>query len=177
TGEVEEAGDLAELARGLGLSIEELDESLPVQAASTGVPMLLAPVRSLEALGRCRMNASVLSEVCDRTGVQACYAFTRETFEGGASRAHARLFAPDFGFSEDPATGGAAGPLASYLIYHGALEIEAAGDGAFNFVIEQGDFIHRPSRIQAEIKGSRGRIEQTRVGGSSVVVAHGELVF
>jgi trans-2,3-dihydro-3-hydroxyanthranilate isomerase len=176
TGEVEDASELAELARGLGLAIEDLDESLPVQVASTGVPMLLVPVRSLEALGRCRMNASLLSEVGERIGAGECYAFTRETFEGGASRAHARLFAPDFGFSEDPATGGAAGPLASYLVHHGALEMEAS-DGLFHFVIEQGDFIKRPSRIHVEITGERGKIELTRVGGPSVVVAHGELSF
>jgi trans-2,3-dihydro-3-hydroxyanthranilate isomerase len=174
--EVEDAGERAEIERALGLAPEDMDESLPVQVASTGVPMLLVPVRTLDALGRCRVNAQVLSEVGARVGVTEWYIFTRETKEGGASRAHARMFAPAIGITEDPATGGAAGPLGAYLIHHGALDLEPT-DGAFHFIIEQGDFMHRPSRIGLEITGESGRIERVRVGGSSVVVAHGELMF
>lgn len=175
-GEVKEAAEGAEIARSLGLAPEDLDESLPVQIASTGVPMLLIPVKSLEALGRCRVNGSALSEVGARLGITEWYVFTRETFEGGDNRVHARLFAPAIGITEDPATGGAAGPLGAYLIHHSALDLGET-DGAFRFIIEQGDFMKRPSRISVEIKGERGRIEQVRVGGSSVVVAKAELIF
>lgn len=167
---------LEEITRGLGLSVEDLDETLPVQAISTGIAVLAVPLRSLEALKRCRINASVLSEAHNRAGGDSCYAFTRETIEGGRSQAHARLFAPDFNIPEDPATGSAGGSLSGYLVHHGALDIKEE-DGAYHFVIEQGDFMRRPSRIHAEVKGTRGHVEQVRVGGTSVVVARGELIF
>jgi trans-2,3-dihydro-3-hydroxyanthranilate isomerase len=173
---VEDAHERAEIERGLGLAPEDFDETLPIQTISTGLLVLVVPVRSLEALGRCRVNATLLSEAYRRAGALSCYAFTRETREGGASQAHARLFAPDDGIAEDPATGSAAGSLSAYLVHHGALATEST-DGLFTFVIEQGDFIHRPSRINAEVKGSPGMIEQVRIGGPSVVVAHGELIF
>ena len=48
-------------------------------------------------------------------------------------------------------------------------------DGKFQFVIEQGDFIHRPSRINIEVTGELGTVEQVRVGGPSVIVARGEV--
>lgn len=175
-GEVEAGSERALLARGLGLAFEDLDESLPAQIASTGVPILFVPVRSIEALSRCKVNTAVFSEVGARIGATEWYVFTRETLDGGESRAHARLFAPEIGIAEDPATGGAAGPLGSYLVYHGALDLEPV-DGSYHFTIEQGDFMHRPSRIGVEIKGERGKIERARVGGPSVVVAHGELIF
>jgi trans-2,3-dihydro-3-hydroxyanthranilate isomerase len=105
-----------------------------------------------------------------------CYAFTRETIEVGAARAHARLFAPSDNISEDPATGSAAGALGGYLIHHGAINVDPVDD-KFNFVIEQGDFIHRPSRINLEVTGKPGAVEQVRVGGPAVVVAHGEVIF
>lgn len=174
--DVEEARARELIARGVGLAVEELDESLPMQVASTGVPMLLVPIRTLEALGRCRVNSSIFSEVGAELGITEWYVFSRETLSGGEHRAHARLFAPDIGITEDPATGGAAGPLASYLVYHGALEMKP-DEGSYHFIIEQGDFIERPSRISVWIKGERGRIEEARVGGPSVVVAHGELFF
>lgn len=174
--EVEDVSIRAEIEGALGLEPHELDRSLPVQVASTGIPILLVPVRTLDALGSCRMNTSVLRDIGLRIGSSECYAFTRETIDGDASRAHARLFAPELGVSEDPATGAAAGPLAAYLVHHGSLDKDAIA-GKFRFVIEQGDFVKRPSRIEIEIKGGPGAVERVRVGGPSVVVAHGELVF
>lgn len=175
--EVDEAFELAEITRGLGLAPEDSDQSLPVQIVSTGVPMLLVPIGTLEALGRCRVNTQIFSEVGARLGVTEFYVFTRETVEGGASGAHARLFAPDIGITEDPATGAAAGPLGAYLIYHGAIEVEPSDDDAHEFVIEQGDFMGRRSRINVSVNGRRGRIERVRVGGPSVVVADGHLML
>src|SRR6185503_13189791 len=61
--EVDEAADQAELARALGLNAEDLDESLPIQVVSTGLPFLAVPVKTREALGRCRVNSSLLTEI------------------------------------------------------------------------------------------------------------------
>lgn len=174
--EVADVSGWAEVARSLGLKPEDLDEGLPVQTVSTGIPVLLVPVRTMAALGRCSIDQAALSEIYKRSGALSCYAFTCETIGGKPSQAHARLFAPDDGIAEDPATGSAAGSLSGYLVYHSALTVEST-DGVYNFVIEQGDFIGRPSRIKAQVKGGPGRIEQVRIGGSSVVVAHGELLF
>jgi predicted PhzF superfamily epimerase YddE/YHI9 len=48
-------------------------------------------------------------------------------------------------------------------------------DGAFKFVIEQGDFMKRPSRINLEVTGGPGKVDVVRVGGPSVIVARGEV--
>jgi predicted PhzF superfamily epimerase YddE/YHI9 len=45
------------------------------------------------------------------------------------------------------------------------------------FVIEQGDFIQRPSRINLDVKGGPQAVEEVKVGGPSVLVAKGEVVF
>jgi len=50
-------------------------------------------------------------------------------------------------------------------------------DGRYKFVIEQGDFIHRPSRINLDVKGAPQSVEEVKVGGPSVLVANGEVVF
>lgn len=174
TAEVDDWHDQAELARALGRNREDLDEELPIQVISTGLPSLAVPIRSLHDLRHCRVNAALLSDLYNRFGATACYAFTRETLEVGEARAHARLFAPDYNIPEDPATGSAAGALGAYLVHHGAVAIEPI-EGRFKFVIEQGDFINRPSRIHLDVKGNTRIIEEVRVGGSSVVVMEGEL--
>src|SRR5207245_11492458 len=116
--------DQADIARGLGLSREDLDETLPIQACSTGNTMLMVPIRSLADLGRCRPNVSLLEEVYARndfadSGATGCYACTRATIEVGEARAHARFFVGQY-IGEDPATGRAAGPLGRYLGHHNA---------------------------------------------------------
>jgi trans-2,3-dihydro-3-hydroxyanthranilate isomerase len=103
------------------------------------------------------------------------YVFTRETIEVGEARAHARFFV-GMNIGEDPATGSAAGPLGGYLVHHDAVGVDPV-DGVYKFVVEQGDFIQRPSRIGLEVKGAPGKIEEVRVGGTSVVVARGEIKF
>jgi trans-2,3-dihydro-3-hydroxyanthranilate isomerase len=175
-GEVDDAHEQAEIARALGLAIEDLDETLPIQVLSTGLPFLAVPIRSLADLRRCRVNAALLAEIYERAGATGCYPFSRETIEIGEARAHARLFAPADNISEDPATGSAAGALGAYLVHHGVANVEAS-NGSYRFVIEQGDFMKRPSRINIEIKGKLGAIDEVRVGGPSVVVAHGEVIF
>ena len=178
--EIDDWQDQSEIARALGLAREDLDETLPIQAVSTGNTMLLVPVRSLADLGRCRPNLTMLQEIYDRSSfaeakATGCYAFSRETIEIGEARAHARFFV-GMNIGEDPATGSAAGPLGGYLVYHDAARVDPI-EGVSQFMIEQGDFINRPSRIGLEVKGEKGKVEEVRVGGASVVVARGVLEF
>ena len=101
---------------------------------------------------------------------------TRETLEVGASRAHARFFAPADNIPEDPATGSACGALGGYHVQHGGQTLEPE-EGRYKFVIEQGDFIHRPSRINLDVKGEPGRVDEVKIGGPAVLVARGEIIF
>jgi trans-2,3-dihydro-3-hydroxyanthranilate isomerase len=173
---IEGAHERAEFERAIGLAPEDFDESLPIEVVSTGISFLVVPVGSLMALSRCRINSTILSELYTGFGATGCCVFTLETREGGDSRVHMRMFAPSDNIPEDPATGSCAGALSSYLVYHGALDMEAE-EGVYRFVVEQGDFIERPSRIHAEIRGKRGQVDEVRVGGSSVIVAEGHLIF
>jgi trans-2,3-dihydro-3-hydroxyanthranilate isomerase len=174
--EIDDRHDQAELARVIGHDTDAIDETLPIQIISTGLPFLAVPVRSLSDLRRCRVNGGALAELYTRLGATGCLVFTRETIEVGDARAHARMFAPADNIPEDPATGSACGALGGYLIHHHAISVEPQ-DGVSRFVIEQGDFINRPSRLNLEVNGGIGKVEEVRVGGSSVVVMRAELLL
>jgi trans-2,3-dihydro-3-hydroxyanthranilate isomerase len=79
-----------------------------------------------------------------------------------------RMFAPNHGVDEDPATGSAAGPLAIHLSRHGRIRF---GE---QIEISQGAEIGRPSTLYAVAEGEGDRIDRVEVGGSAVVVARGE---
>jgi trans-2,3-dihydro-3-hydroxyanthranilate isomerase len=82
-----------------------------------------------------------------------------------------RMFAPNHGVVEDPATGSAAGPLAVHLARHGRI---AFGE---RIRISQGAEINRPSTLYAEAHGTADRLERVAVGGSAVTVARGQFSF
>ena len=81
------------------------------------------------------------------------------------------MLAPSFGVSEDPATGGASGPLGCYLLNYKLVTPEAAR----NIVSLQGVLMKRPSRLYVSIDSHDGAISRVRVGGKSVLVGRGEL--
>jgi len=172
--DIDDGHEQAEFARALGRNREDLDENLPIQIISTGLASLVIPIRSLADLGTCRVNSSLLGELYTQRGAAGCHAFSLETTEIGAARAHGRFFAPADNIAEDPATGSASGALGGYLFHHSATRVEPA-DGRYKFVIEQGDFMHRPSRINLNGSGKPGAVEEVKVGGPSVIVARGEV--
>ena len=174
--EIDDWNEHAEIARALGLAVEDFDESLPIQVIGTGLLFLAVPIRSLASLRGCKVNAGLLAEIYQRANGTGCYPFSRETIEIGEARAHARLFAPADNIPEDPATGSAGGALGAYLVHHDATNVDPV-DGRYSFVIEQGDFMHRPSRIKLSVKGKPGAVEEVKVGGPSIVVAQGEVTF
>lgn len=146
----------------------------PVQVCGTGVNFTIVPIRSLEVLKNSRANAAKLEELPDSLPGEFSL-FAWETLEE-TSLIHTRMYAPEFGITEDPATGSAAGTLGGYIVHHGLFEEELKkNNNNLQFTIEQGDFIERPSRIHVEITGEKGNVKRVRVGGSSVVVAKGEI--
>jgi len=71
--------------------------------------------------------------------------------------AYSRMFAPEYGVSEDAATGSSTGPLAAYMIRHNLV----SGEAGTRFVSEQGTKMGRRSLLHVEIHGE-GAID---VGG------------
>jgi trans-2,3-dihydro-3-hydroxyanthranilate isomerase len=166
------ASEIARICSGLGIRTDGLLPDLPIQVVSTGIKSLAVPVRSAEVLGSITVNSSVLSEAYLAVGAIGCYVFTTDSRDGGA--AQARFFAPDDNIPEDPVTGSAAGALSGYLVHHGVI---SSPDGECSFIIEQGDFMGRPGRVHAQVSGSPGNVSEVRIGGESVIVARGELIF
>jgi trans-2,3-dihydro-3-hydroxyanthranilate isomerase len=85
---------------------------------------------------------------------------------------HARMFAPNAGIPEDPATGSAAAALPGQI----ALSQKLA-DGTHRWVIEQGFEMGRPSRIYATVATAGGAVTAVRIGGEAVPVMRGQFDF
>ena len=165
--------DVAErdaVAAALGLTPHDLAE-LPIQRVSCGVDYLIVPLRDHESVDRAVSDVAAFRRLRAETGVELpVYLFALSP--GSAETAYARMFAVEFGISEDPATGSAAGPLGSYLVRHGLV----TGADAQRMLFRQGVAMGRASHIHVAIDGSRDAIAQVRVGGEAVLVGRGELL-
>lgn len=153
--------DRALAARAAGLAPEDLREDLPLEVVSTGLPHLIAPVRDAWALRRATRVGELVAEVCAAVGASSMYLFA-ET----AGAVLARMFDPELGIGEDPATGSAAGPLGAYLARYGLIGVPGS------VRIRQGEQVGRPSLLEVEVaaEASGYRVE---VGGGVVVVGEG----
>lgn len=153
------------LAAALRLRTEDLgygDERPRV--ASCGLPTLLVPLRSPEAMAGIDVDVSALAALLAGTGARNLYVYAR----GYEGELRARMFMP--GLGEDPATGSAAAALAGRL----ASESQD-GEGTLEWTVLQGVEMGRPSRIRIAADRRGGQVSAVRVGGTSVRIMEGML--
>ncbi len=165
--------EIVELEKILGApqgSITGFDRARP-QVVSTGLPDLITPVTSREALLSMRPNMADLTDFCNDRRIISVHCFSLETIHP-ASTVHCRDFSPAVGVSEESATGTASGATGGYLILNGL--IEALGP-VTRIVCEQGHILRRPSTIHVEVSVEGGKVTGVRVGGSAVSVIKGRI--
>lgn len=164
--------DRAGLAAAIALEEKSLMKDLPVQVVSCGVPFLFVPIATRSAVDAVEIDRRALLRVCGAAGDDEVPVFLFTTEPGGdGATVYSRMLAAGLGVAEDPATGGASGPLGSYLLHHRLVSPGTAQ----SMVSLQGVRMGRPSRIHISIEGEPGRITRVRVGGQSVLVGRGEL--
>jgi trans-2,3-dihydro-3-hydroxyanthranilate isomerase len=172
-GPVEETEDLYKIAGALGLAKYVIaDTKWPIEVVSTGLPVMIVPVRTLTAVRSIRPDASAIMDVCRRFGANGIMVFTTVTVEPSAT-VHTRMFAPSIGILEDPATGSASGALGAYLVQNGVVDVAPTTE----IIAEQGYAIDRPSRIFVQVDSDDDIIQSVKVGGQCVMVVEGELKF
>jgi trans-2,3-dihydro-3-hydroxyanthranilate isomerase len=131
----------------------------PVEA-SCGTPVVIAEVAA-EALASAAPDIEQFRRAAGDEGKLLLYLYA---FDNG--RVRARMFAPLAGIMEDPATGGAAAPLAALLLSLGEADRDA-------WDITQGVEMGRPSLLRTTATRTPDGIRAT-VGGDCVPVLSGE---
>jgi trans-2,3-dihydro-3-hydroxyanthranilate isomerase len=162
--------DVRGVAQMLSLAPDDVDESLPIEVVSCGVPFLYVPLKSLRAARSIRFRLDVWEKLLGNLGVSEVFIFTKETELDGSS-VHSRMFAPAIGIQEDPATGAASGPLGCYLVRHKVLPTSQQSE----FTSEQGIEMGRTSIIRIVIEQEANEISRVLIGGRCVFMGEGHL--
>jgi trans-2,3-dihydro-3-hydroxyanthranilate isomerase len=153
------------IADALGLNLDDLDPTLPIQTVSTGLPFCIVPLRSLEVAHRLAIPQHRALQYLAATDAKFFHCVTRSDHASG-TQWHARM---QFYNGEDPATGSASGCLAAYLVQH---SLAASGQSV---LIEQGVEMLRPSRILVHAEKRGQRVTEVCVGGRTIPIAEGRV--
>ena len=168
------ASSRAEIIRAAGVDPDAVDATgLPVEEISCGAAFSYVPVKTRAAVDAASPDLGALRrlESAFPGGHVGVFVFSTEPVDPAVA-VYSRMFAPSQGIPEDPATGGASGPLGCYLVKHGLVTREQRQD----MVSLQGVAMGRPSRIHMRItEDSNGQITRVQVGGQAVRVGEGTI--
>jgi trans-2,3-dihydro-3-hydroxyanthranilate isomerase len=156
--------DANEVARLIGLGVEDLDAALPPQIVSTGAAFAIVVLKSHQALARLKVAQEEAMEWLRGRGARWFYVLGPTGNDAPAWRARMQ-----FNGGEDPATGSAAGCAISYLVQRGAV---TSGERVY---LRQGMEMGRPSDLYLIAHVQSAGVGDVRVGGSTVLVAKGRL--
>ncbi|MFQ5991069.1 MAG: PhzF family phenazine biosynthesis protein [Nitrospiraceae bacterium] len=172
-GTVDSIEELFEVASALGVPKRDITSTrFPIEVVSTGLPVMIVPVRTLTTVRSITPNVTAMNTLCARFGVNGIMAFTSVTVEEH-SDVHTRMFASPIGIVEDPATGSASGALGAYLVKNGVVEVGPTTE----IIAEQGYEVDRPSRIEIQVDSDDDAIQDVKVGGQVVMLLEGTLTF
>jgi trans-2,3-dihydro-3-hydroxyanthranilate isomerase len=160
------------LASVLSLEPEDVMSNVPIEVVSCGVPFLIVPIKTLQAVQRISFQQSLWQQELAHLTPEILV-FTQQTQTPEAT-VHCRMFAPALGIAEDPATGSANGPLGAYLVRYGLVPFQTQ---TVSLLSEQGFEMGRPSLMYVTIDHVDQEICGVRVGGHCVFIGEGVLAL
>lgn len=161
--------DSEEMSGILQIEKELFDDRFPIEAVSTGLPALIIPLKSLDAVKKIKINRDRYFEYCGRHEAKNLLVFAPKTYDPD-NNLNVRMFADYLGVPQDPATGSANGCLAGYLARH-----RYSDSDLIDIRVEQGYEIKRPSilYLKASYRNDSCQIE---VGGKVNLFSDGIVI-
>src|SRR5436305_6039506 len=156
-----------DVARVIGIAVDEIPSEWPIQPVSTGLTFTIVPFRNRQTLSDLKFSYIQAAEFLKKTGANFFYFLCPERREGQL-KARARMF---FYGGEDPATGSAAGCAVSWLVKHGIAKSDE------QVLIRQGVECRRPSEMYVRATREGERVSNVRVGGYAVEILRGTVML
>jgi trans-2,3-dihydro-3-hydroxyanthranilate isomerase len=156
-----------EVARVIGIAVDEISSEWPIQAVSTGLTFTIVPFRNQQTLSDLKFSYAQAAEFLKNSGANFFYFLCPQRAEGRLE-ARARMF---FYGGEDPATGSAAGCAASWMVQHKVAKSDE------QVLIRQGIECRRPSEMYVRATREGERVTNVSVGGYAVEILRGTVAL
>jgi PhzF family phenazine biosynthesis protein len=163
------AVERARIAEAFHISEGELSDDYLITIVNAGLETLIVPLRKLKNILSLAPSLDELKNFCVRNGVDIITVFTDET-ANNRSRFRTRVFAPTFGYLEDPATGSGNAALGYYLINNGKWDGKPIR-------LEQNGSRDNPNIVRLITKPDENGNTRVLFGGNAIVRIQGEYVL
>lgn len=151
-----------EIANSLNISVDDIEDDIPIQIVSTGLRDIIIPIKNLSILTSIKPNFKKIIDISKKYNVVGYHAFSLESIHN--STAHCRNFAPLYDILEESATGTSNGALACYLYKYEKINNTQIN----NLKFEQGYCMEKPSEIKVSLVTEDKNILQVKVGGNTL---------
>jgi len=155
------------LAAAAGLDEQAIDD--PIAVVNAGLETLLVPIKSLKAILAMAPRLETLKAYCQTQGVDIITVFCPETAQA-ENKFRTRVFAPTFGYLEDPATGSGNAAFGHYLLRQGLWQGEP-------LIVEQNGSFDHPNRIRLMARHADDGKVSVWFGGGAMVRIQGEYLL
>ncbi len=127
----DEIPDISVISHKLKIQLSEINVNYPVSIINAGLNTLIVPVKDLNVILGIKPEFDELRDFCIKSKTDIIEVFTSEVAEK-KNDYRVRVFAPTFGYLEDPATGSGNAAFGYYLIKNhlwkkGIIKIEQNG--------------------------------------------------
>jgi PhzF family phenazine biosynthesis protein len=153
------------IAESLKIGSNEIDDSYPVSIVNAGLETLIVPIKTLKGIISISPNLEELNNFCTHNGIDIIIVYSQDVVNT-QNKFRTRVFAPTFGYLEDPATGSGNSALGYYLIKN------KIWDGAPMSIEQNGD-IEYSNIIKLKAKNTKSQKYKVVFGGGAVVKIEG----
>ena len=157
------------IAGAFHINESELSNEYPISIVNAGLETLIVPLRKLSAVLSLTPSLDALKDFCIAQGADTIIVFSDET-ANSANSFRTRVFAPTFGYLEDPATGSGNAALGYYLIRNGKWD-------GMPITLEQNGSRDDPNIVRLIAKPDESGNKRILFGGNAIVRIEGEYVL
>ncbi|MEI7475267.1 MAG: PhzF family phenazine biosynthesis protein [bacterium] len=122
---------IEQVAEILGINFSDINDKMPIRLVDGGLRTLIVPIKTLKSCLEIFPNQENLRLFCLENGIDIIHVSVKETYTK-SSKYRTRVFAPKYGYLEDPATGSGNSAFGYYLIdenlWEGDFTIEQSAD-------------------------------------------------
>lgn len=156
-----------QISKILGINSSDLNNKMPIRFIDGGLRTLIVPITTLKSCLEIYPDQEELRLFCLENEIDIIHVSTKETF-AESSKYRARVFAPKFGYLEDPATGSGNAAFGHYLINENLWDSDCT--------IEQGQNKTNPNfvKLRKQIHDGAARI---LFGGSATTRIEGNYLL
>ena len=158
-----------DIERALKVDEGVLHRDWPVDIINAGLQTLIVPISGLEGILSILPDEGELKAFCERSGIDIIVVFSPEVISS-QNAYRTRVFAPTFGYLEDPATGSGNAALGYYLLKHEHW----SGD---IILLEQNGSRHNYNTVKILARPDREQNLRVIFGGRAVTRITGEYLL